>query len=201
MESTTHLEGQCAACASLLEFLTGSLDSGNLTRDDHLTGTVIVGGDTDAVDGGTDFLHLSVVQADDGSHRRGSSLTSLLHGQGTSLDQFQTLLKGQCASGNECRELAQRVTGNHIGIELVTHRERENHRVQEYSGLSDLGLLQVILGAFKHEVGDAESQHLIGFLKQFFGLGIVVIQVFAHTDKLRTLTGEYECFHCLFIIK
>ena len=195
VESTTHLEGQRTACASLLEFLTSGLDSGNLTRDDHLTGAVIVGRNADAVDGGTDFLHLGVVHTDDSCHRRGSGLTSLLHGQGTCLDQLQALLKGQCASGHQCRELAQRVTGYHIGLELVAHRERENHRVQEYSGLSDLGLLQVILGAFKHEVGNAETQHLIGFLKQFFGLGVVVIQVLAHTDKLRTLTGEYECFH------
>ena len=78
---------------------------------------------------------------------------------------------------------------------LLAHREREDDRVQEYGGLGDLGLLQVVLGAFKHEVGDAETQHLIGFLKQFFGLGIVVIQVLAHTDELCALTGEYECFH------
>ena len=197
VESATHLEGQSTACAGLLEFLASSLDGSNLTRDNHLTGTVVIGGDTDAVDGGADFLHLLVGQADDGCHRRGSGLTSLLHGQGTSLYQFQTLLKGQCASGYQSRELAQRVASNHIGFELVAHGECEDYRVQEYGGLGDLGLLQVILGAFKHEVGDAEAQHLVSLLKQFFGLGIVVIQVLAHTDELCALTGEYECFHCL----
>lgn len=71
--------------------------------------------------------------------------------------------------------------------------------MQEYGRLSDLGLLQVLLSAFKHEVCNAETQHFIGLFKQFFGLGIVVIQVLAHTHKLCALTRKYECFHCLIV--
>ena len=91
------------------------------------------------------------------------------------------------------------MTSNHVGFELLAQGERENYRVQENSRLCNLSLLQIFFGAFKHQVGDAETQHLIGFFKQFFGLGVVVIQVLAHTDKLCALTGEYECFHFLFI--
>ena len=67
--------------------------------------------------------------------------------------------------------------------------------MKEDSGLSHLGLTQVLIGAFKHQVGDAESKNLVSLLKHLLSHGVVVIQVFAHTYKLGTLTGKYNCFH------
>lgn len=67
--------------------------------------------------------------------------------------------------------------------------------MQEYRRLSHLGLLQVIFRTFKHEVGDAEAEHLIGFLKHVMGEAAALVEVFAHTHKLGTLTREYKCFH------
>ena len=179
-----HLQWQGALGASLFELGARGLNGLKLTRDDHLARAVVVGGDTHTGDGGANLLDLFVGHADDGGHRAGSGLASLLHSQGARLDQLQTLLKRQGTSGNKCAELAQRVAGNHIGLEFVAHGQRQDYTVQEHCRLRHLGLLQVVLGAFKHQVGDAETQHLIGLLKQLLGLGVVVIQIFTHAHKL-----------------
>ncbi len=41
------------------------------------------------------------------------------------------------------------------------------------------------------------NRDLVGLVKQFFGQRIGVVEVFAHAYKLRALSGEYKCFHCL----
>ena len=69
--------------------------------------------------------------------------------------------------------------------------------MEEYGRLGHLGLLEVVLGAFKHKVGDSETENFVGFLKKFAGFGVVVVEVFAHTYKLSALAGENECFHYL----
>ena len=92
------------------------------------------------------------------------------------------------------------MTCHHVGVELVAQCESKHHRVQEDSRLSHFGLTQVFLGAVKHEVGNTESQHFVGFLKQFFGLGVALVEVFAHAHELSPLAGEYKCFHVVNIM-
>ncbi len=94
------------------------------------------------------------------------------------------------------------MAGHHVGLELVAKALGEKHAVQEDGGLCHLGLLEVFLSAFEHEVCDTETQNLVCFLKELLGFGIVVVEVFAHSYKLGTLTGENICFHIiLFLIR
>ena len=67
--------------------------------------------------------------------------------------------------------------------------------MQEDGGLRHLGLLQVLLRTFKHKVRDTESENIIGFFKKFLCFGVVVIQVFAHSDKLGALARKNVSFH------
>ena len=66
--------------------------------------------------------------------------------------------------------------------------------------MSDLCLAEVFLCAFKHKVCDTESEDFVCFFEKFFCYCIVVVEVFAHSDKLSPLSGEYECFHLVIFV-
>ena len=66
--------------------------------------------------------------------------------------------------------------------------------MQEYGGLCHLCGLEVLGCTFEHYVSYSEAENFIGFLKQFLGFLIAVIQLFCHARELGSLTGEYECF-------
>ena len=89
------------------------------------------------------------------------------------------------------------MTGYHIGIKIVTHRFCQNYRVQEYSRLGNFGLTQIFVCSVKHQVGDIEAQYLVGLIEHLFGYGVIFVEVFSHTYKLRPLSGKYKCFHFL----
>src|SRR6185312_16891086 len=42
----------------------------------------------------------------------------------------------------------------------------------------------------KHHIRNGESKYFIGFIKQQFRLFIFIIQVFSHSNKLRSLPGK-----------
>ena len=67
--------------------------------------------------------------------------------------------------------------------------------MDEYGGLCNLSLAQVFISTFKHEVSDAETKNLVGLFKHFVSYGIVIIQVFAHSYELGTLSWKNKSFH------
>ena len=70
--------------------------------------------------------------------------------------------------------------------------------MQEDGRLGHLGLAQVLISAFKHDIGDFELQDVVRFLEHILGFGEVVVQVLSHSHKLGPLTGENICFyHCV----
>ena len=87
------------------------------------------------------------------------------------------------------------MAGYHIGLEIFAERLGEYHTMQEDRGLGHFRLTEILFSAVKHEISDAETEHFIGLLEELAGFGVVVVEIFAHADKLRTLTGEYICFH------
>ena len=80
-------------------------------------------------------------------------------------------------------------------LESVAHAQGRNNGVQEDGRLRHLRLAQVFVRTCKHNIGNAISQDIIGFLKQILGKCRVFVQVFAHSYELGTLTGKYKCFH------
>ena len=67
--------------------------------------------------------------------------------------------------------------------------------MEEHGRLSNLSLLEFIVGTVEHNVGDAITENIISFLKKLFCLWIVVVEVFTHTYELGSLSGKYKCFH------
>ena len=71
--------------------------------------------------------------------------------------------------------------------------------MQEYCRLCHLGLLQLVVSTGKHDVCNTESEDFVGLLEEFLSCLIVVVEVLAHTYKLRSLSGENKCFHNLIL--
>ena len=44
-------------------------------------------------------------------------------------------------------------------------------------------------------IGYVETKNFVSFLKESTSLGVVVVELLAHADKLCALTREYICFH------
>ena len=78
---------------------------------------------------------------------------------------------------------------------VAAHAERLGHdyRVKEYGGLRHFGLLELVVRAGEHDVRDTETEDIIGFFEKLLCFGDVVVKVFAHTDRLCTLSGKYVC--------
>ena len=89
---------------------------------------------------------------------------------------------------------------HHVGLELVAHADGGNHAVQEHCGLCHTGLLQLLSGSLEHDIRDAETKYVVCLLKELPCSLVVLIQFFAHSSELGTLTREYKCFHSTLFI-
>ena len=92
------------------------------------------------------------------------------------------------------------MAGNHVGCEFITHCFCKNYGMEEHGGLGDTCLLEVILCAVEHQVGDTEAENIVCFFKKVVGGGVVFVEVFAHAYELSALAGENKCFHSFRIV-
>ena len=90
------------------------------------------------------------------------------------------------------------MAGRHVRTEGVALRERQDDGVEEDGGLGDFRLLQVVVRAGKHEVGDAEAEDAVGLFKQIFREGIFVVQRLAHSNELGALAWKYVGVHIFY---
>lgn len=195
VEGSAYLEGECALGAGGLGCFAGCGDGFDLAGDDDLAGAVVVGSDDDAGSGGADLLYLLVGERYDGCHGGGMELAGVLHGLGALGHEAQAVGEAEGSGGGEGGELAQGVAGYHVGTEVSAEGGGEHHGVEEDGGLGDARLAEILVGAGKHEVGDAESEYVVGLVEELACAGIAVVEVFAHAGELCALAGEYECFH------
>ncbi len=87
------------------------------------------------------------------------------------------------------------MSGCHIRLELLAHCFGKDNGMEEDSRLGDTCLLEILIGSFKHDVCDAESKNLIGFLKHLMSNRIAVVKILPHAYELGSLTGKHKCFH------
>ena len=87
------------------------------------------------------------------------------------------------------------MAGYHVRLKILFEHARQDNGVQKDGGLGNVGLFQVVVGAVKHQIGDAKAKNFVGFLKKFFGRGMVIVKIFSHSYKLGALTRENVCFH------
>ena len=199
MEGAADSERQCTAFG-LLHFLAGLVDTLDGAADDELSRTVVVGRDNHlARNGGADILDRLVVELEHGSHGGGMSLAAFLHGVGTGDDQTEAILETHGLGGDEGRELAQRVTADHVGTKGVAHISGQDGAVQEDGRLGHLGLLEVFGGAGKHQVSDTETDNLVGGLEHIATQFVIIVEILTHAYELSSLTREnISFFHVLF---
>ncbi len=124
VERAADLQGEGTLGTGGLGGLAGGVDSLDFAGNHNLPGAVVVGGDDNAVYTFADFLNLLVREGDDGSHGGGLDLAGFLHGLRTGADQFEAILEAEGSGGGESRKLAERVSGNHLGLELVANHLR-----------------------------------------------------------------------------
>ena len=114
-----------------------------------------------------------------------------LHGHGALRNELQTVLERERSGDDQRREFAQRVSCSRIGF--YAERLGHDYRVKEYGGLRHFGLLELVVRAGEHDVRNTETEDIIGFFEKLLCFGDVVVKVFAHTDRLCTLSGKYVC--------
>ena len=197
MECAAYFEAECAFGSCGEEFFTCGVDGFDFAGDDDLSGAVVVGAYDGAGNFGADLLDGFVGECEYGSHCGGVELACFLHGVCAGCDEAEAVFKGHCSGCDECGEFAEGVAGYHVGVEVGAECLGEDYGVEEDGGLGDGGLTEVFVGAVEHEVGDAEAEDFVGFLKHVAGYGVVVVEVFAHAYELGALAGEYKCFHFL----
>ena len=198
MECTSHLQRQCSLSSSFLQFFAGGVDGLHATRDDELSWAVVVGGNDDRcclAHFSADGFNLVVCKSHDGSHGGRRFLASLLHGHGASIYEFQSVFEAECSGSHECRELTEGVACNHRRLEVVAEADGLDDAVEEDCRLCHLSLLEFVVGSFEHDVGYPVAKYFVGFFEKLLGFRIVVVQVFAHTCELCSLSWENKCFH------
>ena len=200
VESTSHFQFEGAFRTGGEHLLAGCVDALHSAGDHHLSGAVVVGGSHNIVDFSAKFLNLGIGKREDGGHCGGTELTSLLHGVRTFGHEFEALLEAKGAGGYKSRELAKAMAGHHIGLELIAEGFGEKHAMKEDGGLRHLRLFEVFLGAVEHQIGDAETENIVCFLKKFFCFRVVIIKIFSHSDKLGALARKYISFHIVTVV-
>ena len=143
----------------------------------------------------TYFLYFLVCQTYNCSHSRRSHFTCLLHSHGTCINKFQSVFKAQSTCRNKCGELSERVSCRHFRFKIISHAQCADYTMQKNCGLCNLCLLQLIIGSGKHNIGNPVTKNIVSFLKKFFCQRVIVVEVFAHTYKLCSLSGKNKCFH------
>ena len=166
MEGTADFQLQRAFGTGGEHQFASLVDTGNRAGDNDLARAVIVGADNNFVRNlGAEFFDLRVGEGEDGSHRRGRHFARLLHRHGAVRNQSQTILERQGAGSDEGGEFAERVSGHHVGLEVVAQRLGQDDGVEEDGGLRNLRLLQIFVRTGEHQVGDAEAEDIISLLK------------------------------------
>ena len=98
-----------------------------------------------------------------------------------------------------CAEYSpRRVSGGEGGLNAAFGQDaRGGDRDGEDRGLRVLGELELVFGAFEDELRESEAEGFVGLVEDGAGDGEVVVEVAAHADGLRALSGEEEgWFRC-----
>ena len=193
MEGTAHIEREHSLSAGFFQFQGSLGDALHCAGDHDLTRRVIVGGyDHLVAHGCAGRFHLGIFHADDGGHGTRLGFAGLLHGVGAFGHQAEAVFKRQHLVGHQGRELAQRVAGDHIRLEVLQDGSQDD-RVEEDGGLGDLGLAKILISAVEHHLGDLKIQNSVGFMEHVSRLRRMVEEILAHADKLCPLSGENVC--------
>lgn len=119
VECSADFELEGALCTGREEFFASSVDGFYFAGDDELSGAVVVGADDDAVDRVAYLLDGFVGECDDCGHCGGFELACFLHCLSACSDEAESVFKCHRTGSDEGGEFAERVSGYHVGVEVV----------------------------------------------------------------------------------
>ena len=168
------------------------------TTHHDLAGRVVVADDADLALGRRlgDRLGLREIGAEQRGHGAGTHRHRLLHGFAPQAQQARRIAQRQAARGGERRVLTQRMAGDEgraIGqppCALVLERANYRNRDRHERGLRVPRQREFALLAREHEPRERLAERLVHLLKHGAGSRKGIVQVLAHADLLRTLSGE-----------
>ena len=198
MEGTAYGKHKCTLSTSLFKKRTSLFDGFFVARYNKLSRTVVVGRYNQFIVFTyllANIFHFLVRQGNDSCHSARFYLASSLHGLSTSSHKFKTIFKAKATSCCKCRKFTKRMTCYHVRIETFSQAESFNNTVNIYCRLRHFCLFQFLICSIKHDVCDAETENLISFLEELFGNGMLLVEIFTHTNKLCTLARKNKCFH------
>mgnify|MGYP007127210184 CR=1 FL=1 len=158
----------------------GALGSGNglvhaffRAGNDRLAGAVEVDGlDRAALSRNlsTDVFDLIFSQAEDSGHAAFTEGYSFLHELAAEADRADGVSKGQGAGSDEGRIFAETVAGSDVRCQSFLGEDAAAGRAgRQDSRLCIIGLHEFFIGTFKAELGQGETQSVVGFFKKLFG--------------------------------
>ena len=163
-------------------FLHGSgsfFDGFGTAGDDDLAGAVEVDGLDRAALGrnlSTDVFDLIFSQAEDSGHAAFTEGYSFLHELAAEADRADGVSKGQGAGSDEGRIFAETVAGSNVRCQSFLGEDAAAGRAgRQDSRLCIIGLHEFFIGTFKAELGQGETQSVVGFFKKLFDNGICVV--------------------------
>jgi len=157
MESPADLQGNDTFGSSSLERFCRSSNSGDLSRDDHLIGGIMIG-ETDNPDLVGDVrADLSYHLGCESQNRRHGTRALLARGKHqfpTPAHQSQGVRGRQGPCRHRCRVFTQRVPRHHTGSHSeFRQRQRNRHRMSQNGRLGVVGFGQQFEGAVEHDFG------------------------------------------------
>src|SRR5690242_6597450 len=127
VEGAGHVQLDGAPRALVDGLVTALLDRRVLTRDDDLTGAVVVGG-PDPNDLPAELFDDRIVEPEDGRHRTGALPSGFRHREPTLTDKRQRLFGRKGIRGRERCELADRVPDHVVRLDPARLQRSENRQ-------------------------------------------------------------------------
>ena len=203
---------ECVGDRDLDRAIVGSLKGNDRVVDrlgrpanDHLVAAVDIGQYHITDYGGENAFHL-FQRCKDGGHTTIVVHRYLAHLAPARADDEQRIGKGQHASGDQCRILAQAVTDDEVGHDPITRQEPgQGDFDRQHSRLGDLGVAQLVLChlegrlvrcVHKDVLGERtveqRGHHLVGLAERLRHDWIQIAQFAQHVDILRTLAWIHK---------
>ena len=183
-------------CSTLIGQLSSALHRCRVARDHNLIGRINIRRRADftlrrVLANRGNFLEF---HAQDCRHRAHSHRDRLLHILSTIAYGTHCVGKAHRARSHVCRILAEAVARHktRLGDAALKNPQGRNRR-GENRRLRDLGEPQLLFRSLKAYLRQLVAQRLVGFFKRLPRDGILLGEILAHADGLRSLAGKNEC--------
>ena len=192
VERARHLELDRSSSAEVFGLGAALLDRLMLARDHDLARAVVVRR-PHAHDPPAELLDLLVLEPEDRGHRARTLASCLGHREPSLAHEPYCLACSQRPGGGKCRELADRVTDDDVGLEpALTHRSEDRQGRRDQRRLLHLGVDEILERGLEAQPLEVEARGLRADAIHLSSGRERVGDVLAHAHLERPLSGEAE---------